>query len=398
MRVAAIYRFRRPDMDIFSGEDTMQAKANVLMKTLVISCLLATFMVAGCSKEEVEAPPIIRPVKVLEVGSLEQGLSRSFPGQVVANLSVELAFRVPGQIEKWPINEGQKMKKCETVAQLDQRDFKAALGRVQAQYSGAVASRKEAAANLKRAEQLLPSGAIAQATYDEMEAVYENARARESSIGQEIRKAKLDVEYTTLRAPFDGIVSAKYVENFENVKAQQPVIKYEDIESVDIVIEIPEFVWGRVSRAQSQGKKAATSLIASFGAHPDRGFQVSVKEFQTTANPETQTYSVKLTMEQPDDFTVYPGMTAKVDAELADISAAGFSVPIQAVFGDNDGKKFVWIVGDDMVVKMIPVTTGEMSGSDISISKGLKGGEKVVIAGVNTLLPDSKVTILGEKE
>ena len=252
------------------------------VKILVMLCMLAAVLVAGCSEEVVEAPPIIRPVKVLEVGALEQGLARSFPGQVVANHTVELAFRVSGQIAKWPINEGQELKKGELVARLDQRDYKAALGRVRAQYAGAAASRKEAAANFKRAEQLLPSGAIAQATYDEMQAVMENAKARESSIGQEIRKAKLDLEYTTLVAPFDGIVSAKYVENFMNVTAQQPVIKYEDIGSIDIVIEIPEFIWGRISRARAKGEEAVSGpLMVTFDAHPGEEYEVVRSEEHT---------------------------------------------------------------------------------------------------------------------
>lgn len=368
-----------------------------ITKKLVMLCLLAAVLVAGCSKEEQEPEPIIRPVKVIEVGMLEEGLDRAFPGVVLANTTVELAFRVPGQINKWPIKEGQQMKEGELVAQLDQRDYKAALGRVQSQYAGAVATRKEAAANFKRAEQLLPSGAIAQATYDEMRAVYENAKARESSIAQEIRKARLDLEYTTLKAPFDGVVSAKYAENFENVNAQQPVLKYEDIERIDIAIEIPEFVWGRIAKSQAAGKKAASSIITYFDAHPDRGYQVSLKEYQTTANPETQTYTVKLTMEQPDDFTAFPGMTAKVEADLDLVDTQGFNVPVQAVFGGNGGEKFVWVVGDDMVVQQVPVEVGEMSGVSIAITKGLKEGQKVVVAGVNTLLPDTKVSILGEK-
>lgn len=374
----------------------MQVLAKTPFKFCLLACLVALFFLAGCSEEVVEAPPVIRPVKVVEVGALEQGLSRAFPGVVMANTTVELAFRVPGQINKWPIKEGQEMKEGELVAQLDQRDYKAALGRVQSQYAGAVATRKEAAANFKRAEQLLPSGAIAQATYDEMKAVYDNARAAESSLAQEIRKARLDLEYTTLKAPFDGIVSAKYVENFENVNAQQPVVKFEDIQNIDIAIEIPEFVWARIAKTREQGERAAKAVIAYFDAFPDRGFQVALKEYQTTANPETQTYSVKLTMEQPDDIKVYPGMTAKVEADLEVVDVEGFDIPVQAVFGGNDGSKFVWVVGDDMVVKQTAVETGEMSGVSIAIIKGLTEGQKVVIAGVNTLQPDTKVSILGD--
>jgi len=375
----------------------MKGDGKNALKAFVVLSLLLAVLVAGCSRKEEDVPPVIRPVKIVVVGQLEQGLARAFPGTVVANHTVELAFRVPGQINKWPINEGQELETGQLVAQLDQRDYKAALGRVQAQYAGAAATRKEAAANFSRAKQLLPSGAIAQATYDEMKAVYENAKARESSIAQEIRKARLDLEYTTLTAPFAGIVSVKYVENFENVKAQQPVIKYEDIHSIDIVIEIPEFVWGRVSRNQAAGKKSNNALIAYFDAHPGLGYQVSLKEFQTTANPETQTYSVRLSMEQPDDFTIFPGMTAKVEADFGDVAIGGYSLPVQAVFGGNDGAKYVWVVGDDMTVKRHKVATGEMRGGDISISEGLKGGEKIVVAGVNTLQPGTEVSILGEK-
>lgn len=374
----------------------MQAAGKTATKILVLMCFLALFALAGCGEKKEEAPPVVRPVKIIEVGEIEAGLARAFPGKVVANTTVELAFRVPGQISVWPIKEGQEMKEGEVVAQLDQRDYKAALDRSRAQYSGAVATRKEAYANFQRAEQLLPSGAIARATYDEMKATYENARARESSIAQEIRKARLDLEYTTLKAPFDGVVSAKYVENFENVNAQQPVIKYEDIDSIDIVIEIPEFIWGRIAKTVNAGQQAATSVIAYFDAHPDRGYAVTLKEYQTTANPETQTYSVTLTMEQPDDFKAFPGMTAKVEADLDLVETEGFTLPIQAVFGGNDGSKFVWVVTDEMTVKAVPVETGEMAGIGISISKGLQGGEKVVVAGVNSLQPDSKVSILGE--
>ena len=183
-----------------------------------------------------------------------------------------------------------------------------------------------------------------------------------------------------------------------NVNATQPVINYEDIGSIDIVIEIPVFIWGRISRARARGEEAVSGpLMVTFDAHPGEEYEVVLKEFQTTANPETQTYSVRLSMAQPEDFTVFPGMTAKVHSEFADATTDGYSLPVQALFGGNDGTKYVWVVGDDMTVKEVKVVTGEMSGDEMSITGGLKGGEKVVIAGVNTLQTGTEVSILGEK-
>lgn len=372
-----------------------------MMKRNYVHLLVLGFMIlvlAGCGSEEVEAPPVIRPVKIITVGNLEEGLGRAFPGQVIANTTAELAFRVSGQIIKWPITEGQEMKKGDLIAQLDQRDFRAAVQRASSNYEGAIATRKEAQASFKRGQQLLPSGAIAQATFDEMQANFDNAKAREASLAQELRTARLNLEYTTVSAPFDGVISKKYVKNFANVQQGQSIVRFEDIKAIDIVIEIPEFVWGRLARARAAGKKVTRSLLAYFDAHPDRGYPVTLKEYQTTANPETQTYSVRLTMPQPDDFQAYPGMTAKVEADLINIEADGYSVPIQAVFGGNDGTKFVWLVKDDMTVEKMPVTTGEMIGGDITIASGLKGGEKIVIAGVNTLQPGQEVSLLDEKE
>lgn len=374
----------------------MRARKNNWVNLLVLS--LMTLALAACGNEEVETIPVIRPVKVITVGNLEEGLGRAFPGQVIANTSAELAFRVSGQIVEWPITEGQEMEKGDLIAKLDQRDFRAAVQRANSNYKGAIAVRKEAESSFKRGQQLLPSGAIAQATFDEMQANFDNAKAREASLAQELRTARLNLEYTTLSAPFDGVVSKKYVKNFSNVQQGQPIVKFEDIKAIDIVIEIPEFVWGRLAKARAAGKKVARSLLAYFDAHPDHGYPVTLKEYQTTANPETQTYSVRLTMPQPEDFQAYPGMTAKVEADLINIEADGYSVPIQAVFGGNDGTKFVWTVKDDMTVEKIQVETGEMIGADISISSGLKGGEKIVVAGVNTLQPGQEVSLLSEKE
>lgn len=365
---------------------------------LLTALCLMTIILAACSEEVVEAPPIVRPVKVITVGNLEEGLGRAFPGQVIANTSAELAFRVPGQIVEWPITEGQELKKGDLIAKLDQRDYKAAVQRAQSNYAGAIAVRKEAEATFKRGEQLLPSGAIAKATFDEMQANFDNTKARESSLAQELRTARLNLEYTTLSAPFEGVVSKKYVKNYSNVAQGQSIIKFEDIKAIDIVIEVPEFVWGRLAKARAAGQKVTRSLLAYFDAHPDRGYPVTLKEYQTSANPETQTYSVRLTMPQPDDFQAYPGMSAKVEADLINIETDGYSIPIQAVFGGNDGTKFVWTVQDDMTVQKNEVQTGEMIGSDISISSGLNGGEKIVIAGVNTLQPGQEVSFLTEKE
>ncbi len=139
---------------------------------------------------------------------------------------------------------------------------------------------------------------------------------------------------------------------------------------------------------------------ATFAAAPDKKFPLTLKEFSTEADPQTQTYQVVMVMDRPEGINILPGMTATVTGRqlsTAD-STARIVIPAIAVLEDPQEKAFVWVLKqEDMTVQKTVVTVGEMTGSDsILVIDGLKGGEQIVTSGVTKLQDGMEVSIWKE--
>jgi len=142
-------------------------------------------------------------------------------------------------------------------------------------------------------------------------------------------------------------------------------------------------------------ESGSVNVTAEFDAVPGEKYPLAVKEFSTDADPATQTYQVVLTMDQPSEANILPGMTSKVSALSSGDYKPGtmILVPAIAVLNDADNKSFVWLFdkGSNTVTRK-EVTIGELAGSkNLVIKDGLKGGEEIVIAGISRLQDGMKV-------
>ena len=362
-----------------------------IRQVVLLGLLLFALLLQGCSEKETpKKVEVVKPVKVMVVGALSNGVPRSFPGTVVAGEKADVGFRVSGQLSYLPVKEGQRVKAGEVIARLDPSDYLTTLRNLQSQLAGATATRKEAQLNFKRNEKLLASDTISRATYDSARSSFENADAKVNALEQQIQQAKLNLDYTELRAPFAGIVAETYVKNYENVQAQQAIVRVDDPRNLDVEIEVPELVIALIRNY----KGTLPAPMVKFAAFPDKEFPSKVKEFQTTANPQTRTYTVTMTLKTPKDVVVYPGMTAEVLGNIPSEAGAGIRVPATAVFSDENGMAHVWHLKDDMRVTRIPVKLGELRASDVLVTEGLEEGVRIVTAGVNYLQENQKVRIL----
>jgi RND family efflux transporter MFP subunit len=122
---------------------------------------------------------------------------------------------------------------------------------------------------------------------------------------------------------------------------------------------------------------------------------LKIKEYTTEADPKTHTYQVVLVMPQPKDINVLPGMTANVIGKGKEGALKGIiRIPAIAVLGDPQGKGFVWVVDEEMIVHKRSVVMGPMTGTNsILIPEGLKVGEKIIVAGLSKLEEGVKVMI-----
>jgi RND family efflux transporter MFP subunit len=405
---------------------------------------LASCLGVGCTQEAPPATDVVRPVKTMVVAVGESTRERTFPGTVEASRRVELAFQVPGILVKLPVKEGERVAEGDVIAQLRQDEFQARLDSLQAELDRARAAlsallagerpeeqlRREAQvrqaearlanarADLDRATRLISSRAISQAEFDRTHATYQVAVedhqstiqlaelatvAREEDIlgseatvrGLEARlvEANLQLQDSTLRAPYDGVIAERFVEEGQNIRAKEPVVRFQDVDEVEILVNIPESVMvADIQRAD------IVDLLASFSGAPGLRFPVHIREMAQVADATTQTFQIRTAMQAPEGLQVLPGMTATVTATYrrAGILGQRMLVPVSAVFKRDSGDQVAWIVGADGAVTARPVKTGDVASGQIEITNGLEPGERIAVAGVSFLRDGMQVNDLGD--
>lgn len=345
--------------------------------------LVLALALGSCAREQPpEAVEVVRPVKTLVVGG-EAVRPVSYPGHVEAASQVDLSFRVAGPLLEFPTLEGQLVQQRQLLARIDPRDF-------QFRRDAAKADFDRADADLRRFSALYERQAVSQAQLDQARAAREVAQAR-------LQDATSALEDTYLRAPYRGLVAETFVENFQEVRAGQPILSLIDVARVDVVVDAPESVLAQVSRPQ------LGRITARFDSAPNQEFDLRLKEVATQADPRTQTFRVTFQMPQPEQVNVLPGMTAAV-TRYPPSGGAGAETPILvpavAVFADPAGAPTVWIVDSQtMTVSARAVTTGPLAGTEsIHILSGLSSGDRIAVTGVAQLREGMKIRELTELE
>jgi len=391
-----------------------------------------------------EAPLLIRPAKTAVVQSGDGLVQRSYSGLVEAQDQVDLSFRVSGPLIELPVKAGQEIKAGQLIAQIDPRDYRNELAKVTSSLesarselekmkagerienirilektvSAAKAAYELAAIEESRYRKLWEGGTESKSVYDErkvqmdirkdqLDAAMEDlARAKKGARREDIdaqeaqirgleqhqRTAQNALDDTSLTAPFDGRIAKRYVENFQDVRAKRAIVSVQNIAQVKVVADLPEIVMAVLKLEYIE------KLTVTFDLPGNPEFPVELEEVQVEADRRTQTYAVTVSLTTPKQYSILPGMSASLRIYLNDKfkdEGGGVPVPGDALFVDPAGASFVWVVDESsMTVQRIPVETGEMAGDNVFIKQGLKGGERVVTAGVHFLEDGMKIRLL----
>jgi len=308
---------------------------------------------------------------------------RHFPARIDSLQKAEVSFRVPGKIKEILVREGDLVDKGQVLARLDDTDYRIALKDRQAAFDRA---RKE----YERGKELIRKGYISRTDYDKLEAAYKRARAR-------LEAARQDLAYTELKAPFDGTVAERLVEQYEQVQAKEPVFALSDTSSLKVIFDVPERIVQSIRHNAGRGE---APVEVSFESLPDQKFPVQFLEASTRADPQTQTFQITYTMPRPKGLNVLPGMTASVTVDLSKVLTRkqAIQVPLTAVTANARLKPIVWVVDEQHLVHAREVTLGELRGAEIEITRGLEPGMRIVTAGTPYLAEGMKVALLPEVE
>ncbi len=356
----------------------------------VLACAFAIGL-TGCQDEtaQTEVPEIVRPVRTLTVTNANDLHGRYFIGTARAAREVSLGFAVGGTLTGISVSVGDDVKKGQVVATLDPAPYQAEVDRLSADLESAVASYENARDQTARQRELFEKGHVSQAALDRFSSGERSAKAAIASVQGALDKATLNLSYAQLAAPFDGVVVAKYVEDFEEIRAQTQVLRVLDSEHIEMVIDIPERYIGLT--------KHVRDVRVTFDAIGDVELPAEVTEVGTEASPTTRTFPVTLLMDQPESGQVLPGMTGRASGSVADeyLPFSNMVVPPAAVFvPEGKTEPHVWIVDpQSSTVSARPIEVGSPRTQGMAIDGGLKVGEIIVTAGANSLREGQKVAL-----
>lgn len=366
---------------------------SLLIKLIPIVFVL--FTLNGC-QEEVPKKEMVRPVRAMQVTDASEFAKRWFPGQAKATQEVDLSFRVAGPLITRPVDVGDTARKGQELARIDPRDFQVELRNVQGQLEKTEAELKRAESDYERVIRIQKqdAGAVSQAMIDRKRQLVESSRAEIRSLQAAMDSARDKLDYTYLKAPFDGIVTATYVENYEDVKPKQPIIRLIDHSQIEMIVNIPEVLISQADYLQAAGN----ALRVRFDTFPDFEIEAQIKEIGKEASKTTRTYPVTLIMDQPEGNKILPGMAGKATRAvgLPEMeSQVDIVIPETAVFSPELKKTYVWIIdGQTKKVNKREVKTGELLDTGIVIQDGLVTGEWIATAGVHYLKEGQQVSIL----
>lgn len=341
-------------------------------------------MLSGCGAEaSLPEDTVSRPIKTLVVGHDSTWRVKHYPGKVRAIKEVDLSFRIAGPLIELPIMAGQHVKKGQVIARMDPRDFTLRRNRAKALYD-------EAKRQYDRHLKLLNKKAVAQAEFDAVETNYQTALAN-------YKEAEAALQDTWLRAPFDGVVARRFVENHQDVKEKVRIVSLQDISKLEVEVQVPE------RDIANKGVINNVDLSVRFDAVPGINLPAEVKEFSSVADQASQTFSVKVVFEKPEGLNVLPGMTAELLARSKPSNGGAslhFLVPLGAVFSDATKQDNVWKVDQQaMTVHKARVSVIRLEDTFAVVGQGLKPGDVIVTAGVHHLRDGARVHFMdtGEK-
>jgi multidrug efflux system membrane fusion protein len=410
--------------------------------SLVLWLLLP--LAAGCWSSPPATSDVARPVRTFVVAAGEDNMLRTFPGRVEASRKAELAFQVAGLLVDLPVKEGQRVAKGDLLGQIRKDEFQARLTalqgelgqaraalralqagdrpeqrlRLEAQVRAAEATLANARSEYERNARLRQTNAISQLVLDRSETAYrvaqedhqaamqllekgtiareEDLEAQEATVrGLEgrVTEASIQLDDTTLRAPYDGVIAQRHVDQGQNVRAKEPIVTFQDVDEIDIAVDVPEAVMTADLRSAD-----IVQLTAELSGAPGVEFPVQIREVSQVADPTTQTFRVRAAMQAPPGIQVLPGMTATVTASYrrAAILGSRMLIPISAIQRTPGSEQVVWLVGGDGNVTSRVVKIGEAAGGRVEVLDGLAPGDRIAVAGVTFLREGMKVRDLGD--
>lgn len=341
-------------------------------------------LLGACSASDVEPPAaVLRAVRFVEVGEEPLSVTRRFSGTTAAEDQLPIAFRVAGQVREVRARRGDRVGQNAVLATLENDEYRLEVDRAQAGLESSRAQALAAESEYGRIRELYQNDSASRSQLEAAQANLELAQSNLVSAEAQLDRARLQLSYTTVRAPFSGEVSDRYVDAGTVVGAGQAVLALSGESVRRIQFSVPEDIVARVA----VGTPATVSVdAAGLVSVPGEIIEVSSGNAAQGA-----LFPVEVELLGPAADRLRPGMAATVDLQLDAGGAGRFVLAPHTVLEDVDGRHVFVVVptpGSEppaATVERRAVETGALTDAGIVIASGLAAGDRVVTAGMSSL-------------
>ncbi len=340
--------------------------------------LFACVLIAGCQKPA--APDVrVQSVFVSEIHNDAGVQTQVLSGSVRPRIESELAFRAGGKVTARLVEVGQRVNAGQLLARIDASDYQLGSEAAREQVRAAEVDASQSLSDYARFKRLLADGSISAADVERQQAKADAASARLAQAKQQLALATNRVGYTTLSAPFDGIVTALRTETGQVVAEGQPVITLARPGELEIVVVIPEALAGNL-----RSYSASARLSAS-----DESLRLRLRELSPSASAQTRTFRARYTIDGGYPKSLQIGMTTELQLNRSGQAASAVLLP--GALLSTDRQTTVWVVDEKTGALTRRSVTMVAAGTDVVRVSGLNDGELVVVAGAQKLDSAKKV-------
>jgi RND family efflux transporter MFP subunit len=360
--------------------------------------IAAAAQLAGCGQSNTYVPP--PPPKVTVANPLQQEVTRYLEttGSAGAVNATNLVARVQGYLQEIKYADGAMVKQGELLFVIEPEPYRLKLQQAKAAEEGSKATLTQTEADFQRQQDLASRQVASKATFDNARAARDLAKANVDQARANTEQAAINLGYTQVVAPFDGVVTARQVSLGElvgggttptllaTIVQLNPIYVNFSINEQDVLRIRADMARRGISPADLKGK-----LPIEVALQTDQGFahQGVLDYAAPTVNASTGTLAVRARLENA-DRKLLPGYFARVRVPLLQDEARALLVPDTAL-GSDQGGRYLLVVSAENIVEQRKVTTGQLALGLRVIETGLRADDRVVIDGLMRAIPGQKV-------
>jgi membrane fusion protein (multidrug efflux system) len=368
--------------------------SRILRRSAFVGSCLALLLAAGCGKEQKAAPPSPTAVEVSEVIRKDVPVYSEWVGTTDGLVNATIQAQVTGYLVKQNYREGELVRKGQVLFEIDPRTFQAAVDGAKGALAQAEARWETAKANLERVRPLAEKNAVSKKDLDDNIGAELSSRAAVESAKAQLDTARLNLGFTRIDSPVDGIagIAKAQIGNLVGPGQIQELTAVSTVDPIKAYFSVSEQEYMKFRRGKDKlaGERSAEAIpleliLADGSVYPHKG-RIALADRQVDV--KTGTMRVGALFPNPGNL-LRPGQYGTVRATM-ETKKGALLVPQRAVT-EVQGKFLVAVVGSDNAVELRPVTPAERVGALWVIDKGVKPGETVVVEGVQKVKTGSRV-------